>query len=131
MITARILLLLATYPVFLLIVRNLDAVTLIAGTGLLSALSSTSVGVALIALTESLRKDVRSSGLAIVYAVGVTVFGGMAQPFITKVLKETGNPMAIAWYLMAAAAVGIVAMSFLKETKPEPIEDADLGVELA
>ena len=131
MITARILLLLATYPVFLLIVRNLDAVTLIAGTGLLSALSSTSVGVALIALTESLRKDVRSSGLAIVYAVGVTVFGGMAQPFITKVLKDTGNPMAIAWYLMAAAAVGIVAMSFLKETKPEPIEDADLGVELA
>jgi MHS family citrate/tricarballylate:H+ symporter-like MFS transporter len=123
MITARVLLLLATYPVFVMIVRNHDALTLIAGTGLISALSSTSVGVALVALTESLRKDVRSSGLAIVYAIGVTVFGGLAQPLITVVIKATGDPMAPAWYLMAAAAVGIVAMSFLKETKPEPLND--------
>ena len=130
MITARVLLLLATYPAFLLIVHNLDAVTLISATGLLAALSSTSVGVALVALTESLRKDVRSSGLAIVYAIGVTVFGGVAQPFITWVIKETGDPMAPAWYLMAAAAVGIVAMSLLKETKPEPIDDARALIEL-
>lgn len=123
MITARVLLLLATYPVFTLIVSHHDALTLIAGTGLISALSSTSVGVALVALTESLRKDVRSTGLAIVYAIGVTVFGGIAQPLITLVIKTTGDPMAPAWYLMAAAAVGIVAMSFLKETKPEPLGD--------
>lgn len=131
MITARVLLLLATFPAFLLIVRNQDAVTLIAATGLLSALSSTSVGVALVALTESLRKDVRSSGLAIVYAIGVTVFGGLAQPFITLILKTSGNPMAPAWYMMAAAAVGIVAMSLLKETKPEPITGARALIETA
>lgn len=131
MISARVLLLLAAYPVFTLIVANHDAVTLIAGTGLISALSSTSVGVALVALTESLRKDVRSSGLAIVYAIGVTVFGGLAQPLITWVLKETGDPMAPAWYLMAAAAVGIAAMSFLKETKPVPIHDARALIETA
>ena len=129
MITARVLLLLATWPAFMLMVRNHDAATLTAATGILSALSSTSVGVALVALTESLRKDVRSTGLAIVYAIGVTVFGGVAQPFITWVIKATGDPMAPAWYLMAAAAVGITAMSFLKETRPEPIEDARALIE--
>jgi MFS family permease len=131
MITARVLLLAATFPAFLLMVRNHDAVTLIAATGLLSALSSTSVGVALVALTESLRKDVRSAGLAIVYAIGVTVFGGVAQPFITWVIKATGSPMAPAWYLMSAAAVGIAAMSFLKETKPVPLEDVRVVMETA
>jgi MFS family permease len=121
MITARSLLLLATWPAFFLIVRNHDVATLTLATGVLSAFSSTSVGVALVALTESLRKDVRSTGLAVVYAIAVTVFGGLAQPVITGIIKATGSPMAPAWYLMAAAAIGIVAMSFLKETHPDRV----------
>ena len=129
MITARCLFLLATLPAFLLIVRNHDPVTLVAATGLLSALSSTSVGVALVALTESLRKDVRSTGLAVVYAVAVTIFGGVAQPFITWVIQVTGDPMAPAWYLIAAAAIGIAAMAFLKETRPERIGEARALIE--
>ncbi|MBS0410167.1 MAG: MFS transporter [Proteobacteria bacterium] len=131
MITARTILLLVTFPAFWLIVRNHDAATLTLATGILSACSSTSVGVALVALTESLRKDVRSTGLAVVYAIGVTVFGGAAQPLITEVIKRTGDAMAPAWYLMAAAAVGIVAMSFLKETHPERIEGARALIETA
>lgn len=131
MVTARLLFLLATFPAFVLMVRNHDALTVIAATGILSAFSSTSVGIAIVALTESLRKDVRSTGLAIVYAIGVTVFGGIAQPFITWVMKVTGDPMAPAWYLMAAAAVGITAMLFLKETKPQPIEDVRAVIETA
>jgi len=105
-------------------------VTLIAATGLLSALSSTSVGVALVCLTESLRKDVRSTGLAIVYAVGVAVFGGIAQPYVTWLIKATGSPLAPAWYMMAAACVGIVAMSLMKETAPGRTLSEPLAIEL-
>jgi hypothetical protein len=112
-------------------VQNRDAVTLIAATGLLSALSSTSVGVALVALTESLRKDVRSTGMAIVYAIGVAVFGGIVQPAVTWVIKATGSPMAPAWYLMGAAAVGITAMAFMPETTPTPITGAKALIETA
>lgn len=131
MITARSLFLLAIYPAFTLMVRNHDALTLIAATGVLSALSSTSVGVALVALTESLRKDVRSTGLAIVYAIGVAVFGGIVQPYVTWLIKATGSPMAPAWYMMAAAGVGITAMALMKETRPTAIDDAGTVVELA
>ncbi len=112
-------------------VSNHDALTLIVATGLLSALSSTSVGVALVCLTESLRKDVRSTGLAIVYAIGVAVFGGVAQPYVTWLIKATGSPMAPAWYMMAAAGVGIVAMSLMKETRPTPMIEEPLGIEIA
>ena len=94
MLTARLLFLAITFPAFLLIVRNHSALTLIAATGLMGALSSTSVGVALVSITESLRKDVRSTGLAIVYAVAVAAFGGIAQPLVTWMIKATGSPMA-------------------------------------
>lgn len=130
MISARVLFLLAIFPAYTLMISNHDALTLIVATGVLSALSSTSVGVALVCLTESLRKDVRSTGLAIVYAVGVAVFGGIAQPYVTWLIKATGSPMAPAWYMIAAAAVGIVAMSLMKETLPARVIDEPLGIEI-
>ncbi len=131
MITARVLFLLAIFPAFTLMVSNHDTLTLIVATGLLSALSSTSVGVALVCLTESLRKDVRSTGLAIVYAIGVAVFGGVAQPYVTWLIKATGSPMAPAWYMMAAAVVGIVAMALMKETVPAKATGTPIGIEIA
>ncbi len=131
MITARVMFLLATFPAFFLIVRNHDAVTLIVATGVIGALSSTSVGVALVSLTESLRKDVRSTGLAVVYAVAVAVFGGVAQPFVTWLIQATGSPMAPAWYMMAAAGVGIVAMALMRETTPSRITGAVALMETA
>ena len=131
MITARVLFLLAIYPAFSLMVGNRDAVTLILATGVLGALSSMSVGVALVCLTESLRKDVRSTGLAVVYAVGVAVFGGIAQPYVTWLIKATGSPMAPAWYMMAAACVGIAAMSLMKETMPTKLTSPAAPVEIS
>ena len=130
MISARTLFFLIIFPAFLLIVRNHDGLTLIVATGLMSALSSLSIGVALVALTESLRKDVRSTGMAIVYAVGVTVFGGIVQPAVAGLIKVTGDPMAPAWYMMAAACVGIAGMALMKETRPTVIEDP-VDVELS
>jgi len=118
MIISRTLFLIAIFPVFTLIVARHDALTLVLGAGLISALSSSSVGVSIVALTESLRKDVRSTGLAVVYAVGVAVFGGVAQPYVTWLIKATGSPMAPAWYMMAAAVVGIIAMALMKESRP-------------
>jgi hypothetical protein len=111
-------------------VGNRDALTLILATGLLGAFSSTSVGVALVCLTESLRKDVRSTGLAVVYAIGVAVFGGVAQPYVTWLIKATGSPMAPAWYMMAAALVGIVAMSLMRETLPTKITPPAPAIEI-
>jgi len=132
MIVARTLFLLATLPAFLLMTHHRDAVTVIASTAVMSALSSMSVGVALVALTESIRKETRSMAMAVLYAVAVTIFGGVAQPGVSALVKATGSPMAPAWYLMAAALVGIVAMVLLPESRPAPADvEVEEAVELA
>jgi MFS family permease len=118
MMAPRILLLLAIYPAFFLMVRNHDAVTLLVANGVLGALSSMSSGVALICLTESLRKEVRGVVLATVYALAVAAFGGTTQLVVTWLIHKTGNPLAPAWYMMAATAVGLMAMTAMKETAP-------------
>jgi MFS family permease len=132
MITARTLFLLSTWPAFLLMLHFRNELTVMLCTGVMSAFSSMSVGAALVAMSESMRKEMRSMGLAVIYALGVTVFGGFAQSNVTWLMKAIGNPMAPAWYMMAAAVVGIVAMWLMPETRPtgHPIEDA-APVELA
>jgi MHS family citrate/tricarballylate:H+ symporter-like MFS transporter len=118
MLIPRVLLLLAIYPAFYLMVRNHNAVTLLTANAVLGGLSALSSGVALICLTESLRKEVRSAVLATVYAVAVAVFGGTTQLVVTWLIRVTGNSLAPAWYMMAATAIGLVAMAAMKETAP-------------
>jgi MFS family permease len=114
----RTLFLLATYPAFVLMVRNHDGVTLLTAVGLMGALSSMSSGPGLILLTESVRKEVRGLVLSTVYAVALAVFGGTTQPIIAALIHVTGDPLAPAWYMMGATAVGIIAIGLMAETAP-------------
>ena len=118
MIAARSLFLLSALPAFMIMAHERTALSVILGTGVMSALSSMSVGVALVALTESFRKETRSTTMAVLYAVAVTVFGGAAQPAVSALAKATHDPIAPAWYLMAAALVGVIAMALMPETRP-------------
>jgi MFS family permease len=120
----RSLFLLATYPAFFLMRKNHDAITLFAAVGLMGALSSMSSGPGLIMLAESLRKEVRGLVLATVYAVALAVFGGTTQLVITALIHLTGDPLAPAWYMMGATAVGIWAVSMLHETAPSRAKTA-------
>ena len=44
--------------------------------------------------------------------------GGTTQFMIAWLTKVTGNPMAIAWYMLLACVVGLPAMAYLRETAP-------------
>jgi len=112
------LLLLLIWPVFTLIVKNRDAVTLLAGNALLAAVHAFCAVTIVVAITESLRKDVRSLGLATIYATSVAVFGGSTQPIVAWLIHVTGDPMAPAWYMLGANVIGLVAALLMKETAP-------------
>jgi MFS family permease len=118
MLAPRFAFLLATFPAFYLIARNRDAVTLYVATGLIGALSSMSVGAALINLTEAIRKEVRGLAVGGVYAIAVTVFGGATQFIIAGLTQITGNVLSPAYYMIATTAIGIAAMLAMKETAP-------------
>jgi predicted branched-subunit amino acid permease len=73
----------------------------------------------LLLLMEILPVKVRASGLSVIYAIGVTVFGGSCQFIVTWMLAKTGNPMAPAFYMMACGAVTILAVSTIRETRAD------------
>jgi MHS family citrate/tricarballylate:H+ symporter-like MFS transporter len=130
LIWPRILLIVLIYPAFVLMVRNRDAVTLLTASALLAAVHAFCAVTVLVSITESLRKDIRSAGLATIYATSVAVFGGSTQPIVAWLIHATGDPMAPAWYMIGANVIGLIAALFVTETAPRltggaaPLRDA-------
>ncbi|MEJ0028191.1 MAG: MFS transporter [Rhizomicrobium sp.] len=128
MVWPRIVFCLSIIPLFTWIVTQHSAFALLGGSALLAIIGSISSSAFYVAFGESLPKHVRGVIFATVYATSITVFGGSTQSVITWLIHVTGNPMAPAWYLVAATAVSIVAMYLMAETapvrlaKPEPAE---------
>jgi MHS family citrate/tricarballylate:H+ symporter-like MFS transporter len=120
MIWPRALFLLAILPTFMLVVNIHQPVALLALMAGLNVIANLSGVPALIIITESLRKDVRGVGVATIYATAVAVFGGTTQPIVAWLDHVTGNPLAIAWYLMGATFVGLVASILIGETVQRP-----------
>jgi MHS family citrate/tricarballylate:H+ symporter-like MFS transporter len=112
------LLLLSIFPAYHAINRYPTTAVLLGAIAVLSSLLQFSAGPSIIWLTESLPAAIRSSGVSIVYALAIALFGGTAQYAVTWLIKSTGNLMAPAWYWMVAAAVGLVAMLFARESAP-------------
>jgi MFS family permease len=54
--------------------------------------------------------EVRSTGMAISYNLGVTVFGGFAPLTVTWLIAITGNKLMPAFYIIAAAMLSIVVV---------------------
>jgi MFS family permease len=122
LIWPRIAFLLAIWPAFLLMVRNHDAVTLLAATFTMAFLAALSTAAVLVGLTESLNKGVRGIGMGAVYAIAVSVFGGTTQPIVAALTHWTGDPLSPAWYMMAATAIGLVASFLYPESAARRLE---------
>jgi len=59
---------------------------------------------------EAFPQSVRSSGLAIFYAMGVMIFGGTTQFVVAWLIDVTKDPMVPAYYMMAANLAAIVGL---------------------
>jgi MFS family permease len=66
-------------------------------------------------IVEALPRTVRATGTSMIYAIGVTLFGGSAQVVVTWLLKVTGNPMTPAWYVIGMLAISLTATCMFKE----------------
>lgn len=93
------------------------------------------LGLALVCFTSSMPSTlpalfytpVRYSALSIAFNVSVSLFGG-TTPLVTAWLVErSGDPLVPAYYLMGAAAIGLVTMLFVRETAGLPLRVAAGG----
>ena len=92
------------YPLFLLLnTGSLPAA--IAAHAALAAIESVFVCASLAAGAELFATRVRSSGYSIGYNLSVAVFGGTAPYVATWLVARTGNEIAPAYYVIAAAVV--------------------------
>ncbi|MGH6985656.1 MAG: MFS transporter [Caulobacteraceae bacterium] len=118
MIIPWALLLCATLPCFWAISHFRTESALIWATALLTVFSSISGSSVLVAITESLPRSVRAGALGTIYALAISALGGSTQFIIADLIRVTRSPLAPAWYMAAAVAVGIAAMFFIGETAP-------------
>ena len=118
MIIPNIVFLLLIYPTFYWIVQARSAAALLMGASLLAAVSTIGTGAFYAALSETLPKRIRGGAFATIYATSIATFGGTTQLVVTWLIHVTGNPLAPAWYLLTATAIGTIAMTLILESAP-------------
>jgi MFS family permease len=116
MIVPRVALMLIVYPAFLYLVHEKSLWSLLAVSALLNLLSTVSAATALVAIAEVFPNPVRSSGMAISYAISVSVFGGTTQFVIAWLIGATGDPLSPAYYVVLTSVVSLWAMFRIPET---------------
>lgn len=122
LIWPRVLLMLVAYPAFLYLTAHPSAASLVLMTCVIMGLHSLSGGLMLVALPELLPRAVRTTGFALIYAVGVCVFGGSTQVVLTWLIGVTGDPLSPAYYLILANAISVVAMCLLEESNGRALD---------
>lgn len=108
----------STLPVFWAILYFRTPIALYAAMALLGAITGIAQPPVATAISEALPQKVRSRGLGLVYAVAISIFGGLTPVTVTWLTHTTGDKMAPGWYMMGAALVGLVAILMLRETAP-------------
>lgn len=76
------------------------------------------------AMAELFPTNIRYGGMSIAYNISVAVFGGITPAFAAFLISRTGDNLAPAFYVMAAAAVTLVVVLRARETAREPLSHA-------
>ena len=122
LVTASVLFLLLTFPLFGML-GNPSLVVILMIQIAFGAILAMNDGTLPCFLAEIFPTRVRFSGFAFSFNVANAVFGGTAPFIATWLIHMTGNKMAPAWYLLAAAAVALVAMLASRETAHKALQD--------
>jgi MFS transporter, MHS family, proline/betaine transporter len=110
MLPAVVLMLLSSYPLFLLITLHPGLPTLMGGLIWDALLQTAYLGALPAMMANIFPARTRVTGLSLSYNLGVTLFGGFAPAIFTWLTAATHNNASPSFYLMATAVVSIVAV---------------------
>jgi MFS family permease len=111
LVLSRVIFVLAIFPAYLFMTSSGTTPAVIVGINmLLNFLYSVGLGAMYAFMCEAFPKAVRSSGLAILYALGVTMFGGTTQFVVAWLIDVFKNPLVPAWYQVVANVAGIIGV---------------------
>ncbi|WP_102143565.1 MFS transporter [Mycobacterium hubeiense] len=113
------------YPLFLLLNSGSLAAAITAHCAL-AVIEAVFVSTAVAAGVELFTTRVRYSGFSIGYNIAVAGFGGTTPYVVTWLTGSTGNNLAPAFYVTAAALVSLATVLTMRETAARPLKS---GVE--
>ncbi len=117
MIGSRLLTIVVTVPAFMLLLHYPSGVSLIVMITIIGLVSTPGAVAALTVMAEVFPGRNRASGIALAYALTVTIFGATTQVLITWLMRATGSPLAPAFYIVFTSVISIIAMAMLPETR--------------
>jgi MFS transporter, MHS family, proline/betaine transporter len=109
------------YPLFLLASTAVPAYAFIAQL-ILVVLLAMYAGPGPAVYCELFPTQVRYTALSVGYNIPVAIFGGFAPFIATWLIHATANPLAPAFYVIAASLVTLVTMIWVKETAFAPLQ---------
>jgi MFS family permease len=118
MIVFALLLLCSILPCFWAIGHFKSTWAIYTAEAVMSIFASISAVPVIVTITETLPAHIRSGAVATIYAFAISIFGGSTQFTLKWLLLKTGNPLAPAFYWTAAAVVGLIAMTLVRESSP-------------
>ena len=125
LIATRVLFVASVFPAFSILTSpHATPQTILVTNLILSFVFATTIGAVYAFLAEAFPQSVRSSGLAILYALGVSIFGGTTQFVVASLIEATGDPMVPAYYQIVANMAGIIGVALL-------VPDAEVARERA
>jgi len=105
----RILVTLLLYPALQLVISSGSPIMLVVTAACLMSLHAMSGAAGIVLVPLIFPSAVRTSGLAIAYALGVTIFGGTAQIVFTWIIGATGDKLSWIWYIIAMSVISVLA----------------------
>ncbi|MEX3972312.1 MFS transporter [Paraburkholderia caribensis] len=119
---SRVLLIVGVYPAFMVINAVPTVPVLLSVVAVLGVLVAFTAVPNIVMLPEMFPREIRATGMSIVYCLGVSIFGGFAQFFATWLIQLSGSTLAPAWYLIGCGLVSLLALPFVRETAGRPID---------
>jgi MFS family permease len=114
LVLSRVVFVMIVYPAYLVLTSPQATPTAVVAVNMfINFVFGIGFGAAYAFLSEGFPKSVRSTGLAIPYALGVTIFGGTTQFVVTWLIDWAQDPMVPAWYQIIANIVSIIGVLLL------------------
>lgn len=109
-----------SYPLFLMLSSGVMW-QIYAALGIFTVIFSLYIPVAFVCMLELFSIQIRYTGLSLGFNTGLAIFGGTCPLIATWLIEWSGNKMAPAFYMMLAAAFGILIAVIIDDKRGKPI----------
>ncbi|MBR0794230.1 MFS transporter [Bradyrhizobium jicamae] len=113
-IIPRLIVTLLFYPALHLVISSGSPLVFVIVAASLMTLHAMASGAGIVLIPIIFPSAVRTAGLSIAYALGVTIFGGTAQIVFTWIISATGDKLSWVWYVIIMSVISVIGTLAIK-----------------